>query len=57
VFGGLNTGFWLNAFTGKNMEFDVLVDQQFMDMCLDDELSPIDKKNVLSIINYLELDR
>ena len=33
------------------MEFEVVVDKQFMDMCLDDQLSPIDNKNVLSIIN------
>lgn len=33
------------------MDFEVVVDEQFMDMCLDDKLSPIENKNVLSIVN------
>jgi rRNA-processing protein FCF1 len=39
------------CFTGKNMDFEVIVDEQFMDMCLDDQLDPIENKNVLSIVN------
>ena len=39
------------SFTGKNMDFEVIVDEQFMDMCLDDQLDPIENKNVLSIVN------
>ena len=38
-------------FTGKDMDFEVIVDEQFMDMCLDDQLDPIENKNVLSIVN------
>lgn len=33
------------------MDFEVLVDEQFMDICLDEQLDPIKNKNVLSIIN------
>ncbi|MCH7424989.1 DUF1837 domain-containing protein [Shewanella sp. MM_2022_3] len=33
------------------MNFEVLVDEQFMDICLDKNLNPIKNKNVLSIIN------
>lgn len=33
------------------MDFEVIVDEQFMDMCLDDQLDPIENKNVLSIVN------
>lgn len=33
------------------MDFEVIVDKQFMDMCLDDKLDPIENKNVLSIVN------
>lgn len=33
------------------MNFEVLVDEQFMDRCLDKNLNPIKNKNVLSTIN------
>jgi hypothetical protein len=33
------------------MDFEVIVDEQFMDICLDEQLVPIKNKNVLSIIN------
>lgn len=33
------------------MDFEVIVDEQFMDMCLDDQLDPIENKNVVSIVN------
>jgi hypothetical protein len=39
------------CFTGKDMDFEVIIDEQFMDMCLDDQLDPIENKNVLSIVN------
>ena len=36
------------------MEFEVLIDDQFLNVCLDNSLSPIDKKSVLSLFNDFE---
>lgn len=36
------------------MDFEVLIDDTFMNICLDDELRPIDNKCVLSLINDFE---
>ncbi len=39
---------------GKNMKFEVLIDDSFVNICTDEELEPIDNKSVLSIVNDFE---
>ena len=38
----------------KDLDFDVLIDDSFMNFCIDGTLSPIDNKYVLSLINDFE---
>lgn len=38
----------------KDLDFDVLIDDSFMNFCIDETLSPIDNKYVLSLINDFE---
>jgi len=36
------------------MDFEVLINSRFIDICIDRQLSPINKKNVISLINDFE---
>lgn len=38
----------------KDLDFDILIDDLFMNFCIDETLSPIDNKYVLSLINDFE---
>lgn len=38
----------------KDLDFDILIDDSFMNFCIDETLSPIDNKYVLSLINDFE---
>lgn len=37
-----------------NLDFDILIDDSFMNICIDESLSPINNKYILSLINDFE---
>lgn len=39
---------------GKSIDFDILIDDLFLNMCQDKTLSPLDNKYVLSLVNDFE---